>query len=217
MADAWTKKRLQWLDRVMYDPRFTAAEHLAVYDIASRLNRATGDCWVRQATTAKSMQISIPTVKRAVAKLVKFQYATVRFDGHQLANRLRPLFRAMDQQRSIGGITSDPSVGSPVIPNIPSIENPLRHPLQRRALDNASSRASGSAEGQQERKRAAVPNALEGERYMQSTLGEVAYDKLTKLNDQEPLLRLFRVYERQGGRLTAQDIEAARAAVRSVT
>jgi hypothetical protein len=94
VADEFTRRKLNWLDRAMHDARLKPSEKLVAWKISYHLNRTTLDCWPAQATMAADLNIDERTVRRAVPRLESLGYIRVDLSGRQL--RYAPILEAED-------------------------------------------------------------------------------------------------------------------------
>lgn len=214
MADEFTRRKLQAVDRLMYDYRLNPTERLVGFDIYSRLNRVTGDAWPSQETIASALRLSARTVRRAIDRLKDLDYIRVKFDGR--VNRYTPrlISGAIGHQCPVDEDSNVRSARTPASPNhlhtTPSPTSP-----QRRAVDNPTPFRGGMAVERAKREGQQSLHKQFGERKIElmliEALGEPTYERIAR--DNQLLLRLFQVFESNGGRLTASDIAAVRQAV----
>lgn len=213
MADAFTRRRLRTVDRLMADNRLTPSARVVGYEIFRRVNRVTGDAWPAQRTIAGAVGLNIKTVKRAVTELRRAGYFRARRDGR--FNRYTPTLDAEQgelpvereshhEQGTKTGLDRGQKravpphrIGDKNGPQYPSSRTPLRTPAPYEPLREQR--------GDEILERKAI------ELFDRTgTDGFEVVSRLHELQDGQPRLRLFRLI--RDGQVTERDLAAAKLA-----
>ena len=201
MADEFGRRKMRWLNAVMYHPRLRPNSCRVGYLIADYLNRTTHEAWPSQITIAKKLRLSIKTVQRATRQLetqglLKLRPSRNKSETH----RYMPIFLP-DPADKVVSSTRQISPKGPDCADLQSYSNNLHRTY-----------LSGYRDKQRERLPAADRGGLEVEVARQ--LGNDGFeilDQLAAIDD----AAVSRLCEKQRhGILTEADFHAARLAAR---
>lgn len=89
MADAHTRDRLDWLDRIAQDPSISPGAFRLAYVISGHINRGTGEAWPGIDHLATVLKVNEKSVRRLIDELVAAGHLTKRRGGDGRPNRYR--------------------------------------------------------------------------------------------------------------------------------
>jgi hypothetical protein len=90
MSDNFTKRKLEWLERVQDDQSLGPSHVALAFAIGRHLNRSSGDAWPRQATLGELMRLQPRQVRTLLRQIEAAGHLTVVSGGYQRPDRYAP-------------------------------------------------------------------------------------------------------------------------------